>query len=72
MEPGDDVATRDFVIVRLPDGMSARLGVSDRARSVLACGDGIEVVPNERLVLNNFLTRLLRHDPDDINEHDVM
>ena len=72
VEPGDAVGTRDFIIVRLPDGMSARLGFSDSARSVLARGDGVEVVPNERVVLNNFLTRLLRHDPDVINGHDMM
>ena len=72
LEPGGAVGTRDFVIVRPPDGMSVPFGFSDRARSVLARGGGVEVVPNEQSLLNNFLTRLLRLDPDVLIGHDIM
>lgn len=72
LEPGGINGTRDFVLVRPPDGMSIPFGFSDRARSVLARGGGVEVVPNEPALLNNFLTKLLKLDPDVIIGHDVM
>ena len=72
LEPGGVHGTRDFVLVRPPEGKSIPFGFSDRARSVLARGGGVEVVPNEPALLNNFLTRLLRLDPDVIVGHDIM
>lgn len=72
LEPGGAVGTRDFVLVRPPDGQSVPFGFSDRARSVLARGVGVEVVPNEPALLNNFLTKLLRMDPDVLLGHDLM
>lgn len=72
LEPGGSVGTRDFVLVRPPDGQSVPFGFSDRARSVLARGGGVEVTPNEPALLNNFLSKLIRLDPDVILGHDLM
>lgn len=72
LEPGGANGTKDFVLVRPPDGKSVPFGFADRARSVLAQGGGVEVMPNEPALLNNFLTRLLRIDPDVIIGHDIM
>lgn len=72
LEPGGQVGTRDFVLVRPPDGQTVPFGFSDRVRSVLARGGGIEVTPNEPSLLNNFLSKLLRLDPDVVLGHDIM
>eukprot|EP00737_Agarophyton_chilense_P002055 gb/GEZJ01002327.1/.p1 GENE.gb/GEZJ01002327.1/~~gb/GEZJ01002327.1/.p1 ORF type:complete len:1512 (-),score=223.04 gb/GEZJ01002327.1/:5194-9117(-) len=72
LEPGGTHGTRDFVLVRPPDGMSLPFGFADHARSVLARGGGVEVLSSESALLNNFLTRLLRLDPDVIIGHRVM
>eukprot|EP00178_Gracilaria_changii_P017202 TRINITY_DN491_c0_g1_i1.p1 TRINITY_DN491_c0_g1~~TRINITY_DN491_c0_g1_i1.p1 ORF type:complete len:1536 (-),score=250.71 TRINITY_DN491_c0_g1_i1:9728-14335(-) len=72
LEPGGAHGTRDFVLVRPPDGMSLPFGFSDHARSVLARGGGVEVLSSESALLNNFLTRLLRLDPDVIIGHRLM
>lgn len=72
LEPGGPVGTRDFVIVRPPDGKSVPFGFTDRARSMLARGGGLEVMPNEPALLNNFLTKVLRFDPDVIVGHDIL
>lgn len=72
LEPGGPVGTRDFVLVRPPDGKAVPFGFTDRARSMLARGGGVEVMPNEQALLNNFLTKLLRYDPDVIVGHNIM
>lgn len=72
LEPGGQVGTRDFVLVRPPDGQTVPFGFSDRVRSVLARGGGVEVTPNEPSLLNNFLSKLLRLDPDVVLGHDFM
>ncbi|PXF42826.1 DNA polymerase alpha catalytic subunit [Gracilariopsis chorda] len=69
LEPGGACGTRDFVLVRQPDGMSLPFGFSDHARSVLARSGGVEVLSSGSALLNNFLTLLLRVDPDLIIGH---
>lgn len=70
LEPGGPSGTRDFTLVRPPDGISVPFGFADRARSLLSCG-GVEVTPNEPALMNNFLAKLLRYDPDVIIGHDI-
>ncbi|CDF40250.1 DNA polymerase alpha catalytic subunit [Chondrus crispus] len=72
LEPDGPTGTRDFILVRAPDGQSVPFGFSDRARSVLARGGGVEVAPNESVLLNSFLSKLLRLDPDVLLGHDLM
>eukprot|EP00177_Eucheuma_denticulatum_P001429 GFKZ01002578.1.p1 GENE.GFKZ01002578.1~~GFKZ01002578.1.p1 ORF type:complete len:1531 (+),score=264.94 GFKZ01002578.1:285-4877(+) len=72
LEPGGQLGTRDFVLIRPPDGQSIPFGFSDRVRSVLARGGGVEVAANEPALLNNFLSKLMRLDPDVILGHDLM
>lgn len=72
LDPGGAIGTRDFVLVRPPDGQSVPFGFTDRARSVLARGVALEGMPNEPALLNNFLTKMLRLDPDVLLGHDIM
>ena len=71
LEPGGPAGTRDFVLVRAPDGVSVPFGFSARARSLLGRGGGVEVVSNEAAMLNNFMGKLVRIDPDVIIGHDI-
>lgn len=72
LEPGGALGTRDFVIVRPPDGHSMPFAFADLARSAHACGGTVDVVHNEHMLLNNFLSRLMKLDPDVILGHDLM
>lgn len=69
--PGGPNGTRDFVLVRPPDGKAAPFGFTDYARSALAICGSVEVVPNEQALLNNFLAKLVRYDPDVLIGHDI-
>lgn len=72
LEAGGARGTRDFVLIRPPDGMSLPFGFSNHARSALACGGGVEVLSSESALLNNFLSRLLRLDPDVLIGHRIL
>lgn len=71
LEPGGPMGTRDFILLRPPDGKAVPFGFADRARSMLARGGGVDVMPNEPALLNNFLTKVLKLDPDVIIGHDI-
>ena len=64
-------STKDFLLMRAPDGVNVPFGFRDRASSILA-GGGVEVLPNEAAILSNLLTKLLRLDPDVLLQHDLM
>lgn len=72
LEPGGPNGTRDFTLLRPPEGKTIPFGFNDRIRSAFSRGGGVEVVANEAMMLNNFLAKLIRYDPDVIIGHDVM
>lgn len=65
--------TRDFVLMRAPDGKAVPFGFADRARALGSIGGGnIEIVPNEAALLNNLIGKLMRLDPDAVLGHDIL
>jgi DNA polymerase alpha subunit A len=67
------VGTRDFVLLRPPDGVAVPFGFQDRTRaSAVAGGGSVEIVPNEGALLNNFTAKLLQLDPDALLGHDIL
>lgn len=65
--------TREFVVMRSPNGSAIPFGFQDRARaSAVAGGAKIEIVPNEAVLLNNFVAKLLQLDPDALVGHDML
>lgn len=65
----DEGSTKDFTLLRPMHGRSLPFGFAERAR---AEGLGVEVAANEYALLNCFVSKLVRLDPDSLLGHDLL
>lgn len=69
--PGSSSGARHFILIRPPEGKTTPFGFTSLSRSEAAAGRHVEVLPNEQALLNNFLAKLARYDPDVLIGHDM-
>lgn len=70
--PIGPLGARHFVLIRPPEGKTTPIGFTGLARSEAGSALHVEVLPNEQALLNNFLAKLARYDPDVLIGHDML